>query len=328
MTPKFLTSDKIFITGGTGFFGRSLLRFFMQNYPSEVELPQVYVLSRNPHKFLTEYKEFMDLSWLSLVEGNVLDQSYGVGDIDFDYIIHAAADSVVDVNTSDIHRFEQIVLGTKNLLTFAETKQLKNFLYVSSGAVYGNQVPCNGVSENSSLDIPSIHTASGYALGKISAEGLCALHMREANLPITIVRPFAFSGEDLPLEAHFAIGNFVKSAIDGRDIEIKGHPQTIRSYLDQYDLSFWLLKSLVSREPEVFNIGSSRSVEISELAEIVRTTLNPKINIIFSESSKSAVKSVYFPNVEKIKTILGVSEKVKLEDSIKKMAAFYKSCRR
>lgn len=67
-----LNGMQLLITGGTGFFGRSLLRSKLANHPVWRDVNAVTVLSRQPDHFLEKYPEFMDLDWLKFHQGDVL----------------------------------------------------------------------------------------------------------------------------------------------------------------------------------------------------------------------------------------------------------------
>jgi len=130
---------RIFITGGTGFFGRSLLRYLIETNCDQIDRFKLTLLTRSPQSFLNLYPEFKDIKWINFHEGNILDPQSFPKSQSFTHILHAAADSTYGSQLSPLDRYNQILDGTRNLLDYAVQHQIPRFLLTSSGAVYGSQ---------------------------------------------------------------------------------------------------------------------------------------------------------------------------------------------
>jgi nucleoside-diphosphate-sugar epimerase len=180
----------------------------------------------------------------------------------------------------------------------------------------------NKFSEDFQYEHSSLEHENIYALSKRMAENLCSEYFNKYGLKVSIARCFAFSGECLPKDVHFAIGNFAKNVTESNTIKIRGSGKSIRSYLDQNDLVEWLLTILAKDtfDLTIYNIGSDRAISIKDLAELFSkvSDKNIKVQIMNSNDLKNT-DSVYVPDCSKIKFTLGVSEKINLEDSISKM---------
>jgi UDP-glucuronate decarboxylase len=321
--------DITLITGGTGFFGRALLRLLNQN-DSLLPNKNIVVLSRNPDRFLDSYPEFSNLRWLKFYQADILDDLNGLkfnGNIV--NIIHAAADSTEGPKLKPIDRYKQIVNGTENILDLAIKHKIENFLYVSSGAVYGDQPNDLDFIPEDYLGGPNpLGGDSTYGLSKKMAEHLCVLYAEQYHFKVVIARCFAFVGPDLPLSVHFAIGNFIRDAIENNKINVNGDGSPLRSYLYQDDLAEWLIKILIlGKNREVYNVGSDQSISILKLANLVKETIAPKKNISIKNiiSSDESKRNIYIPNIDKAKNILNLEIKTDLKTAIRLTADHYMS---
>ena len=315
-------TNHLFLTGGTGFFGRSILRYLLKFNNNRYS--KVTVLSRNPEKFLNAYPEFKCHQSIVFRKGNIEDHNSLPWDEKFTHILHAATDSTLGSRLSPLQRFEQSVFGTKNILDLALATDARRFLFTSSGAIYGNQ-PKNihAIPENS-LSAPSLsETSTSYGQGKRAAEYLCKLVEEQHTLEVIVARCFAFVGPDLPLNAHFAVGNFISDAISANEITVKGDGTPLRSYLEQSDLSHWLLTLLEQgRSGEAYNVGSNEIISIADLAYLVRDILSPKKPVLIDSKPISGNKrNCYIPDISKVQKELGLSVTVPLKEAIKRCAS-------
>jgi len=251
-----LKGKRIFLTGGTGFFGKWLLSFF------QALETDVVVLSRNPRSFLVQFPVFCESSSISFVQGDIRDFAFPQGH--FDYVIHAATDTCPKRQQENPVEIKSVIEdGTRRVLEFSEYSGVKRLLYVSSGAVYGEQpLEVSLISETSPCN-----PATAYGKGKLQSERMCLA----SGIETVIARCFTFVGPWLPLDGDFAVGNFIGNCLKNEPIEIKGDGTPMRSYMYGSDLVDWLLALLVKgRSGESYNVGSYDSVSIEALACIVR----------------------------------------------------------
>jgi dTDP-glucose 4,6-dehydratase len=193
----------------------------------------------------------------------------------------------------------------------------KRFLFVSSGAVYGKQPPeMTHIPENYLGSPDPMDPNSAYGEGKRVGELLCAIAHKEHGLETTIARCFAFVGPHLPLDAHFAIGNFIRDAMKGEPIKVKdGTPY--RSYLYAADLAVWLWTILFKGEAcHPYNVGSDQEITIAELAQAVATGLNGSIAVNALLQSPVTLPTRYVPDVTNGKRLFSLFTEKSLGGSI------------
>ena len=200
---------------------------------------------------------------------------------------------------------------------------MRRLLFVSSGAVYGRQPPELSHVGEEYLGAPDpCAPGSAYGEGKRAAELLCSLAARETGMEAVLARCFAFSGPYLPLDAHFAIGNFVRDALEGGPIRVAGDGSPIRSYLYGADLAVWLWTMLAQgKGGHPYNVGSERTVSIAELAQTVARVLGVAKGVeIAGRTVPGRLPERYVPSTRRAREELGLSETFELEHAILRMA--------
>lgn len=314
------SKSHIFLTGGTGFFGKALLRYWLLPGRLEFHRPLVTVLSRNPESFLVRHPELAAQKWLQFCKGDICDPSSLPKGIAFTHVIHAAADSTDGPLLSPIARFDQIVRGTQNVLQLAIESGASRFLLTSSGGTYGPQpTDMAAIPENYNGMPDPLNPANAYGVAKRQAEHLCALYGHQYGIETLVARCFAFVGEDLPRDAHFAIGNFIRDALERPEIVVNGNGSPIRSYMHQSDLANWLMALLQhGATGNAYNVGSDEAISIANLAHLVRDILahNKRVVIKDAPLGDNASRNRYVPDISKAKTELGLKVTVPLSKAI------------
>lgn len=307
-------NQRIFITGGTGFFGKWLLEALIYaNEHKQLNL-SIVVLTRQT-KPLLHQPHLAHHPALHFHVGDVRNFEFPLGP--FSHVIHAATEASAALDQYDPQRmFDTIVDGTSRVLSFAAQAQVKKFLYVSSGAIYGRQPEHLEQLEETYSGTPQ----TAYGKGKVIAENECILHAKKNAYAIKIARCFAFVGPYLPLDIHFAIGNFIRDGLSGDTITVNGDGTPYRSYLYAADLVVWLLKILCHGEDAVpYNVGSDEAVTIAELAHIVANCFSPpkKVHIAKPSHPMNPIER-YVPSVQRAMQQLQLTNKINLINAIKK----------
>ena len=213
---------------------------------------------------------------------------------------------------------------------FAVTKKVRRFLYLSSGAVYGQQAPdVTHVSEDWRGGPDCTNPVNTYAEAKRAAEMLCAIFGKQFGLAISTARIFALLGPLLALDIHFAAGNFIRDAIEDRRIVVKGNGRPVRSYLYMSDLVTMLWHLLLRGRPgRVYNLGSDEGVSIGDLAKRIAELVGRRGYEILEQPDKGWNTSRYVPSVQRASDELGLFRTVSLDEAIRRTAIWngWKEC--
>ena len=321
-----LRGQLLFITGGTGFFGRWLLESLLwANDRLSLGLSAL-VLSRNPDAFREKAPRVAGHPAIQFHPGDVRSFEFPKGG--FSHIIHAATEASARLNAEDpLTMFDTILDGTRRALEFACHCGAGKFLLTSSGAVYGRQPPeMARVPEDYAGAPDPIDSRSAYGEGKRAAETLCTLFSRQHGIEAKIARCFAFVGPHLPLDIHFAIGNFIRDGLKGGPIVVQGDGTPHRSYLYAADLTIWLLTILFrGHNGRSYNVGSEEGVSIAELAHLVAASCGPEVAVIVrGKPDLSKAPERYVPSTERASRELGLVPWISLPAAIARTVAFHK----
>jgi nucleoside-diphosphate-sugar epimerase len=320
-----MRGQRMFITGGTGFFGCWLVESFCHINRELALNASVTLLSRRPANFIAKAPHVAADPHVRLLAGDVRDFVFPDGG--FSFVIHAATEaSARQAAEAPLEMLSTILAGTERTLEFAATHGAARFLLTSSGAVYGRQPSTITHLSESYLGAPDpLDPSNVYAEGKRAAELMCALYQKTAGIECAIARCWAFCGPHLPLDAHFAIGNFIGNILRKEPISIQGDGTPRRSYLYGADLAIWLW-TMLFRAPSLIpiNVGSAEDLSILELAQRIAQTLNPEAVIqVAGAAVPGTAPSRYVPSVSRAKQFLGLEQIVSLEESIRRTAAWY-----
>ena len=270
--------------GGSGFFGKSFIDGFNRGVLKTFKIKKIYIISRNP-RVLKKHKE-LNFKNVELIRGDISKMKK----LPKTNLIIYGAENVA----KRFYKNKKKIIKThkKSIDNFCEL--LKNHekckvLYLGSGAVYKNK--SNKKSLYGYMELYS--HLKNYSEKKI-------MNISNKNIKTSIARCFSFIGPWLPLNQHYAIGNFIYDGFYSDHIRVKTTQKVIRSYMYADDLIFWLVKILKSSENKtsIFNVGSDKSIEIVKLAKIIGKIFDKPV-----KSPKIIGKRVdkYVPNIHKVK---------------------------
>jgi nucleoside-diphosphate-sugar epimerase len=316
-----LAGGSLFVTGGTGFIGRWLLAPLSRaNATQNLDLT-VTVLTRSRAAFARHHPQLAADPAIHWAEGDVRSFDFPKGR--YSHVIHGATDTSADADRDALQLIDTIVNGTRRVLEFSRTAGVQRVLLLSSGAVYGSQPSqIDAIPEDYLGACVTTDRRSAYGQGKRLAEQLGTIFHTDFALDVVIGRLFALVGPGLPLDTHFAIGNFIRDAVDGREIVVTSDGFPVRSYLYSGDLAAWLLRLLVSGSAgAAYNVGSDADLSLAELAAlVVRTVPGAQGYAIKGAPRTDGLHGRYVPAIARARQELGLDVWTPLDEAIRRTA--------
>lgn len=309
---------RIFITGGAGFIGSTLIG---------------RLIDRNP---ITVYDDFRRDSLsgkpyaghpnLNIVKGDVLDPAgLARAMAGAQIVIHCAAIAGIDtVIKRPTETMRVNMVGTANVLEAARgLKDLQRLVDFSTSEVFGTTA--FRAEEGQQTHIGAVGEARWtYAVSKLAGEHLAKAYHSEFGMPTVTLRPFNIYGPGQVGEG--ALRTFIQRALKDEEIQIHGDGNQIRAwcYVEDFIEGLMLAITHPAAVGEAFNIGNARAVvTILGLAEAVVRVLGSKSRIRFTRKDYADVE-LRVPSVRKARELLGFEAQVDLEEGIAKTAAFYR----
>ena len=322
---RSLRGTRVLVTGASGFVGRWLTETLTWAHDRMDLGLRLELLCRNPGAL---GRRLVSHPCVRLTAADVRTLApEALGHVDA--VIHTATAASAALNAQrPTEMIDTIVDGTRRVLAVARHSGSVPFLFTSSGAVYGPLPPTiEAVAEDYRGGPDPLDPGYAYHEAKRMAELLCSIAAREHATAVKVARLFAFVGPHLPIDAHFAVGNFMRDRIGGQPINVLGDGTTVRSYLYAGDMTAWLLAVLVRGETaRAYNVGSQEAVAIESLAEMVAASGpdGPVPVRVARVAAPGAPVDRYVPSTERIRTELGVRERVGLDEGLARTLAWHR----
>lgn len=176
-----------------------------------------------------------------------------------DVIVHAASDLISRPSSSPVQLVDSNLLSTMRLLEAARKFRIPRFIFISSCAVYGQNIYTN---EDQPCFPISINGITKFLNEKIIAE-FCSSH----SIKYEILRVFnMYGGHD-----NFSIFNHLKVALEsGKPFTLYNGGIAQRDFIHVADVSKIVIKLLDISVPYThLNIGTGTATKIGSLVEMV-----------------------------------------------------------
>ena len=314
---------KYLITGGAGFIGSHLAEKLV-NTGAEVTIVDNFStgLSSNLKSIEGKYH---------IYRGSILDRSV-MADLvlQSDYVVHlAAALGVFNIVNKPLESLKTNLQGSEIVLEAAD-KYKKPVLIASTSEVYGknNKVPLN--EEDDRIIGHPLKSRWSYSEAKAVDESLAYFYYLENKLPIRIVRFFNTVGPRQVGNYGMVVPRFISAALKNQPLQVYGHGDQIRCFCHVDDAVRALLLVMDSDKAvgNVFNIGNNQQISIIELAKKIIEITGSKSEIVkvpYSEAYPEGFEDMQrrVPDISKIKSVLGWTPQIGLDQIIKDIAAFH-----
>jgi len=269
-----LSGKSFLITGANGLIGSYLVDYL------DFVGANVYAMSRSIEKLK---KRFQNKTNVKLIEQD-LNEPINI-DIAFDYVIHTASNSHPLAFSKDpVGTMKTNLFGTINLLEHIKNRGGK-FLYLSSGEVYGNNIDHDFTEEDLGIVDTKI-ARSCYPESKRAAETLCVSYNAQYGVDVNVTRLCYVYGPTITDDNSRADAQFLRNALDNKDIIMKSKGEQKRTYCYVADAVSALLYILLNGEnAQVYNIANPNS--IVSVAQYAKTLADiAKVNLKFELPGK------------------------------------------
>jgi len=303
--------EKVFVTGGAGFIGSSLVRQLIDGG----RLVTVYDnLSTGAVENLPPDKS------MRFVEGDVRD----FGEVcsvmkGHEFVVHLAAQAFVPRSYSfPIQVSETNTIGSLNVFIACLKNKVKRVVHVSSSEVYGT-------AENVPIDErQSPNPASTYAVSKLAADLSAQTMACEHKLPVVIVRPFNTFGprDTCPRFIPEAIRQCIKEPV-----VLVGNTKSSRDYTYIQDTARAIVLALEKEgtDAEVINIGTGKAFEMSGILEMIKhyTGNEDKEILLDAERLRPNDPPVLISSTTKASKLLGWKPEVEFTEGLRNTIRWY-----
>lgn len=314
-----LKGRSVFITGGTGLIGYTLISsLILANKRKELNL-KLYALVRNMDRAKDRFQNVLEQvcgsgedvesetgfsrlakkAGLYFLCGNV-ENEIDV-EMNIDYIIHGASNtSSKGFVTAPVETINTSVTGTRNMLEMAKEKKVKGFLFLSSMEVYGYPEKGHKVTENEIGNLTPLDVRNCYPLSKQLCEAMCVAYSKEYHVPTIIIRLTQTFGPGVNYNDGRIFAYFLRCINEGRNIVLKTKGETERCYLYTTDAATAIITVLLKgADGEAYNAANEDTYcSISEMAEYVAKEYGIKVEYEIEDEKKNGYPKTLYMDLD------------------------------
>lgn len=307
---------KAIVTGGAGFVGSNLVESLLED---GIEVISIDDYSAGKERNLDDLKNRYG-SLLTAVDCDITNKyNLSVHFNDIDVVFHQACSKMTICLKDPLRDLEVNAAGTFNLLELSRDNNVKKFVHVSTGSVYGiaQYFPTD---ENHPLN-----PTSYYGVSKLAGEKYVRAFAHLYNLNTSILRYYHVYGPKQDSGDYGGVmGIFCKKAINSQDLTIYGDGSQIRSFTYVKDVVN--INKLVAKKGgkgEAYNCASGLKVSIQEIADKITKMAGTDSKIKYEDWKPGDIKDFEVSH-EKIEKLGFEFEYLDFEKGLQKTFDWYK----
>lgn len=296
------TDLKILIIGGNGFIGSHLTEKLKDHY-------RVTVFDRSSNHFIKEFPE-VNYIYGNFSDSNLLSEALDNIDIVY-HLLSTTVPFTGDLNP--IFDIESNLIGTIKLLDLIVDKNIKRFVYASSGGtVYGKpqylpideKHPCNPVGS--------------YGIIKNTAERYIQMYALKNKFSYLIVRPSnPYGPRQNYTKNQGLIAKLLYHGISQDEFTVWGNGSAVRDYIYIDDLINFLSQAGMSNKTGIFNIGSGNGTSIHQIILSLSSVIAEMPPIVYTDKKVNLIEKVIL-DIAKAQKNFNWTPKITLKEGLKR----------
>ena len=310
------------ITGGAGFIGSNLIKTLFRADPGiKITCIDDFDTFYSPDIKKFNIRDFRNIPNFRLLS-NDLSKTSGKELSDLingrvDAIIHLAAKAGVRPSIQHPMAYQQSnIIGLQNMLDYAKSQHIKQFVFASSSSVYGVNDHYPWKEEEQLLPI------SPYAMTKLAGEMLGHVYSKLFDIRFIALRFFTVYGPGQ--RPDLAIHKFTRAILKKEPITMYGDGSTSRDYTFVDDTVQGVMGAIQYDKTnfEIINLGNNYTITLTELIHFIEEVTGKKAVIEHHADQPGDVPRT-FADISKAKQLLGYHPQTQFKEGIKKFYEWF-----